>query len=141
MKNLKDILESKLFNNICQKFDKELNNIITYFNDRHYHDDAWNAISEIRKSLDKTIKKFNKENNCNLKSEITTNEDDHIQQETDFNISTGGYKKSKDKLTQWKQYYIIIYDNDKPIQLIGVKLFAIGSQDDPFDTYEVEITY
>lgn len=141
MKNLRDIIESKLYDDLLIQFDNELNDVIEYFNDKHYSDSGWTAISELRKALDKLVKKFNKENDCNFNSEITTNEDDHIRRETDFNVSSGGYKKSRDKLTQWKQYYILIYDGNKPVQLIGVKLFGIGSQDDPFDTYEVEITY
>jgi len=96
--------------------------------DKRFHDESWEGVKFYKKLIDNSLKNIK-----NPKNEY----------ECFIYPNEGGYRKSKDGMTQWKEYYIDIHVKEHEFPFIkGVlKCFAVGSQDDPFDTYEINITF
>ena len=49
----------------------------------------------------------------------------------------GGYRTSKDGMSQWKEYLINIYNNDEIIIKGYINCCACGKVSDPFSTYDM----
>ena len=51
----------------------------------------------------------------------------------------GGYRKSKDRLSEWKQYKVEIYVKgaEDPFMVGTLNCHAAGTKEDPFETYDM----
>lgn len=54
-----------------------------------------------------------------------------------YYCENGGYRTSKDGMSQWKEYLINIYANDEIIIKGYINCCACGTMNDPFSTYDM----
>ena len=94
---------------------------------RLYHDEAWEGVRLVKKDIEDA---FYNIKNPNHEYEVSIAPDN------------GGYRKSKDGLSQWKQYKIEIYvkGNEEPFMTGTLNCHAAGSVEDPFDAYDMSCT-
>lgn len=133
MKNLKDILletyEDGVFDKavpkreakkIQQKIYKYLDK--TKVTGRFYHDQGWAGVDAVRKDVGDALEAINPG-----KYELIITKDNP------------DYRKSKDGLSQWKQYKVEIYvkDHKDPFIMGTLNCHAAGSIEYPFDTYDM----
>lgn len=100
---------------------------------RFYHDTAWEGVGVVRKDIQKALL------NLYARTEVV----DHSAKQYEVSIApdNGGYRKSKDGMSQWKQYKVEIFVKGAEIPFMRGTLncHAAGSQDDPFDTYDMSL--
>lgn len=135
MKNLKD----KIFESSFQmEFDKSIKasekkkvqNAIykqlekTGTTGKFYHDDAWQGVDIVRKDIQDALSNIK---NAEHEYEVSIAPDE------------GGYRKSKDGMSQWKQYKVEIFVKGSEIPFMGGTLncHAAGTVEDPFDMYDM----
>ena len=133
MKTLKDkIFEASFpmeFDKSIKASDKrKIQNIIykqlekTGTTGRFYHDDSWEGVRLVKKDIQDSFDAY-----CKDMYEVSISPDE------------GGYRKSKDGMSQWKQYKIEIFVKGAELPFMGGTLncHAAGTVDDPFDTYDM----
>ena len=135
MKNLKDILNESYSDDVLDKSikapeKKKVQNAIykqlekTGTTGRFYHDDAWEGVRLVKKDIEDAFKNIK---NAPHEYEVSIAPDD------------GGYRKSKDGMSQWKQYKVEIYVKgaEDPFMVGTLNCHAAGTVQDPFDMYDM----
>lgn len=135
MKDLKDIINESYSDGILDKSikapeKKKVQNAIykqlekTGTTGRFYHDDAWEGVKLVRKDIEDAFKNIK---NAPHEYEVSIAPDD------------GGYRKSKDGMSQWKQYKVEIYIKgaEDPFMVGTLNCHAAGTVQDPFDMYDM----
>lgn len=90
----------------------------------YYHDENWGGVALVKKDIEDAFK--------------TIKNPEH-EYEVSIAPDEGGYRKSKDGMSQWKQYKVEIYIKGAEFPFMGGTLncHAAGTVDDPFDTYDM----
>lgn len=88
-----------------------------------YHDTYWDGVSQVKKAIKSVIE----ENGGGYELSIT--------------VYNGGYRTSKDGMSQWKEYWVDIYSEKSPKPVIcgTLNCHAAGSVKDPFDAYDMSL--
>ena len=136
MKDLKDKIFESSFSEM--KFDKSIKNREkqkvqnaiykqlekTGTTGHFYKDDAWEGVKLVKKDIEDSFKLIK---NPEHEYEVSIAPDE------------GGYRKSKDGMSQWKQYKVEIYVKDSELPFMGGTLncHAAGTIEDPFETYDM----
>lgn len=91
---------------------------------RFYKDENWEGVRLVRNDIEDAFR--------------TIKNPEH-EYEVSIAPDAGGYRKSKDGMSQWKQYKIEIYIKGSEIPFMGGTLncHAAGTVDDPFDMYDM----
>lgn len=94
---------------------------------KFYRDSAWEGVDLVRRDIEDAFKLI--KNNTR-------------QFEVSIYPENGGYRKSKDGLSQWKEYKIDIYLKNHKTPIMGgvLNCHAAGSVNDPFDAYDMSCT-
>lgn len=135
MRNLKDIITESSF---PKDFDKSIGNREkrkvqtaiykqlekTGTTGHYYHDDSWEGVKQVKKDIEDSFKLIK---NAEHEYEVSISPDE------------GGYRKSKDGMSQWKQYTVEIFVKgaELPFMAGTLNCHAAGTIDDPFDTYDM----
>lgn len=100
-----------------------------------YRDSSWDGVRAVRQDVQTALDKLNSSRN------------DDYQYEVSIAPDNGGYRKSDDGMSQWKQYKVEIYKVNKnykmdeeypePFMLGTLNCHAAGSIEDPFDAYDM----
>ena len=100
-----------------------------------YRDSSWDGVRAVRQDVQTALDKLNSSRN------------DDYQYEVSIAPDNGGYRKSDDGMSQWKQYKVEIYKVNKnykmdeeypePFMLGTLNCHAAGSVEDPFDAYDM----
>ena len=135
MKDLKDILNESYSDGVLDKSiktpeKKKVQNAIykqlekTGTTGLFYHDDSWEGVKLVRNDIQDAFKTIK---NPAHEYEVSIAPDD------------GGYRKSKDGMSQWKQYKIEIYVKgaEDPFMVGTLNCHAAGTVQDPFDMYDM----
>ena len=135
MKDLKDILNESYSDGVLDKSikageKKKVQNAIykqlekTGTTGKFYHDDAWEGVGLVKKDIEDAFKTIK---NAHHEYEVSIAPDD------------GGYRKSKDGMSQWKQYKVEIYVKgaEDPFMVGTLNCHAAGTVQDPFDMYDM----
>jgi hypothetical protein len=135
MKDLKDILNESYSDGVLDKSikapeKKKVQNAIykqlekTGTTGKFYHDDAWEGVRLVKKDIEDAFKNIK---NAPHEYEVSIAPDD------------GGYRKSKDGMSQWKQYKVEIYVKgaEDPFMIGTLNCHAAGTVQDPFDMYDM----
>jgi len=135
MKNLKDILNESYSDGVLDKSikapeKKKVQNAIykqlekTGTTGKFYRDDAWEGVRLVKKDIEDAFKNIK---NAPHEYEVSIAPDD------------GGYRKSKDGMSQWKQYKVEIYVKgaEDPFMVGTLNCHAAGTVQDPFDMYDM----
>lgn len=135
MKNLKDkIFESnfpvELDKSVKAQEKRKVQNAIykqlekTGTTGRFYRDDSWEGVKLVKKDIQDAFK--------------TLKNPEH-EYEVSIAPDNGGYRKSKDGMSQWKEYKVEIYvkDAEHPFMVGTLNCHAAGTVDDPFETYDM----
>jgi hypothetical protein len=135
MKNLKDILNESYSDGVLDKSikapeKKKVQNAIykqlekTGTTGRFYHDESWEGVGLVKKDIEDAFKNIK---NAAHEYEVSISPDD------------GGYRKSKDGMSQWKQYKVEIYVKgaEDPFMVGTLNCHAAGTVQDPFDMYDM----
>ena len=135
MKDLKDILNESYSDGVLDKSikapeKKKVQNAIykqlekTGTTGRFYRDDAWEGVRLVKKDIEDAFKNIK---NAPHEYEVSIAPDD------------GGYRKSKDGMSQWKQYKVEIYVKgaEDPFMVGTLNCHAAGTVQDPFDMYDM----
>ena len=143
MKDLKDKIFESSFSFSETEFDKSIKapekkkvqNAIykqlekTNTTGHYYHDDYWEGVKLVRKDIEDAFK--------------TIKNPEH-EYEVSIAPDEGGYRTSKDGMSQWKQYKVEIYKNPldsnekpEPFMIGTLNCHAAGSVKDPFDAYDM----
>jgi hypothetical protein len=91
---------------------------------KFYRDDAWEGVGLVKKDIEDAFKNIK---NAPHEYEVSIAPDD------------GGYRKSKDGMSQWKQYKVEIYVKgaEDPFMVGTLNCHAAGTVEDPFDMYDM----
>lgn len=96
-----------------------------------YRDESWEGVREVNKVCSNALKNLN-------------NKLDGFKYEIIIAPDNGGYRKSNDGMSQWKQYKVEIYKNPtdskehtEPFMIGTLNCHAAGSIKDPFDAYDM----
>lgn len=135
MKDLKDILNESYSDGVLDKTikapeKKKVQNAIykqlekTGTTGKFYHDDTWEGVGLVKKDIEDAFKTIK---NAPHEYEVSIAPDD------------GGYRKSKDGMSQWKQYKVEIYvkGTEDPFMIGTLNCHAAGTVQDPFDMYDM----
>ena len=138
MKDLKDKIFESSFSFSETEFDKSIKapekkkvqNAIykqlekTGTTGKFYRDDAWEGVGLVKKDIQDAFK--------------TIKNPEH-EYEVSIAPDEGGYRKSKDGMSQWKQYKVEIYVKGAEQPFMGGTLncHAAGTVEDPFDMYDM----
>jgi len=135
MKNLKDILNESYSDGVLDKSikapeKKKVQNAIykqlekTGTTGKFYHDESWEGVKLVRKDIEDAFK--------------TIKSSEH-EYEVSIAPDEGGYRKSKDGMSQWKQYKVEIYVKgaEDPFMVGTLNCHAAGTVQDPFDMYDM----
>lgn len=95
---------------------KKIYDLTKGFTSRLYNDDYWKGVDDIRKAISSI-------------SDI---------KETLIYPINGGYRTSKDGMSQWKEYEVELTGEDFVIKGT-LNCHAAGSVDDPFDKYDMSL--
>ena len=98
---------------------------------RLYRDESWEGVKAVRKVCADALKELN----AKL---------DGFKYQIIISADNGGYRKSDDGMSQWKQYKVEIYKNPldsnekpEPFMIGTLNCHAAGSVKDPFDAYDM----
>ena len=135
MKDLKDKLNESYSDGVLDKSikapeKKKVQNAIykqlekTGTTGKFYRDDAWEGVGLVKKDIEDAFKNIK---NAPHEYEVSIAPDD------------GGYRKSKDGMSQWKQYKVEIYVKgaEDPFMVGTLNCHAAGTVQDPFDMYDM----
>lgn len=96
-----------------------------------YRDESWEGVRAVKKICANALKNLN-------------NKLDGFKYEIIIAPDNGGYRKSNDGMSQWKQYKVEIYKNPtdskehpEPFMIGTLNCHAAGSIKDPFDAYDM----
>ena len=91
---------------------------------RFYRDESWEGVRLVKKDIEDAFKNIK---NAPHEYEVSIAPDD------------GGYRKSKDGMSQWKQYKVEIYVKgaEDPFMVGTLNCHAAGTVQDPFDMYDM----
>lgn len=99
-----------------------------------YRDNNWNGVSSVSQDVQTALDKLNAQL------------DDYIYEVT-IASDDGGYRKSNDGLSQWKQYKVELFKLPKnmepdrefpePFMIGTLNCHAAGSIEDPFEAYDM----
>lgn len=96
-----------------------------------YRDESWEGVRAVNKVCSNALKNLN-------------NKLDGFKYEIIIAPDNGGYRKSNDGMSQWKQYKVEIYKNPtdskehpEPFMIGTLNCHAAGSVKDPFDAYDM----
>ena len=91
---------------------------------RFYRDDSWEGVKLVRKDIQDALSNIK---NAEHEDEVSMAPDE------------GGYRKSKDGMSQWKQYKVEIYVKGAELPFMGGTLncHAVGTVEDPFSMYDM----
>lgn len=96
-----------------------------------YRDESWEGVRAVNKVCSNALKNLN-------------NKLDEFKYEIIIAPDNGGYRKSNDGMSQWKQYKVEIYKNPtdskehpEPFMIGTLNCHAAGSVKDPFDAYDM----
>ena len=122
-KSIKAPEKKKVQNAIYKQLEK------TNTTGHYYHDDYWEGVKLVRKDIEDAFK--------------TIKNPEH-EYEVSIAPDEGGYRTSKDGMSQWKQYKVEIYKNPidsnekpEPFMVGTLNCHAAGSVKDPFDAYDM----
>ena len=135
MKDLKDRLNESYSNGVLDKSikapeKKKVQNAIykqlekTGTTGKFYRDDAWEGVKLVRQDIQDAFK---------------TIKNPAHEYEVSIAPDEGGYRKSKDGMSQWKQYKVEIYVKgaEDPFMIGTLNCHAAGTVEDPFDMYDM----
>lgn len=115
----------KVYNAIYDKLDS------THVTGHLYRDDSWEGVRQVTNDCKDALNELNK-SLTGFKYEIIISPDN------------GGYRKSNDGMSQWKQYKVEIYkvpdkydEFPEPFMLGTLNCHAAGSVKVPFDAYDM----
>ena len=93
---------------------------------KFYRDDAWEGVGLVKKDI---------------QDAFTTIKNPEYEYEVSIAPDEGGYCKSSDGMSQWKQYKVEIFIKGAEHPFMGGTLncHAAGTVDDPFDTYDMSL--
>lgn len=119
-KSIKASEKKKIQNVIYKQLDK------TKTTGHYYHDDNWAGVKLVRQDIEDALKTIK---NPEHEYDISVAPDD------------GGYRKSKDGMSQWKQYKVEIFvkGSENPFMVGTLNCHAAGTVEDPFDTYDMSL--
>lgn len=124
-KSVKTAERKKVYNAIYKKL--EASGVTGHL----YHDSYWEGVREVKKVCNEVLDELNAKAE-GFKYDISIAPDE------------GGYKKSKDGMSRWKQYKVEVYkvpakyeDYPEPFMLGTLNCHAAGSMQDPFDAYDI----
>ena len=91
---------------------------------RFYRDDAWEGVKLVRKDIEDAFKLI---------------KNPEHEYEVSIAPDNGGYRKSKDGMSQWKQYKVEIFVKgaELPFMCGTLNCHAAGTVEDPFDMYDM----
>ena len=117
-KSIKETEKKKVQNAIYKQLEK------TGTTGRFYRDDSWEGVKLVRKDIQDALSNIK---NAEHEYEVSIAPDE------------GGYRKSKDGMSQWKQYKVEIFVKGSELPFMGGTLncHAAGTVDDPFDMYDM----
>lgn len=89
-----------------------------------YHDEHWQGPNEAFKLINDVIDRYG-----------------DGEYKVIYSVPDGGYRKSKDGMSQWKEYDIDIYKDDdtRPVISGHLNAHAAGKVNDPFSSYDMTI--
>lgn len=110
----------KLINALYKEiYDKSNINKIT---GRLYHDENWEGVDLVRNEITKCMEKVGYDGDLVIYPE------------------DGGYRTSKDGMSQWKEYKVVITSSDGVEEISGtLNCHAAGTVKDPFDRYDMSL--
>lgn len=119
----------KVYNAIYNKLDS------TKVTGHLYRDESWEGVKLVRKDVNDALEELNSKRN------------DGYRYEASIAADNGGYRKSNDGMSQWKQYKVEIYKVKKelsadeeypePFMIGTLNCHAAGTVKDPFDAYDM----
>lgn len=88
-----------------------------------YRDESWNGVSQIKETIQNIID----ENGGGYYLIVS--------------VHDGGYRTSKDGMSQWKEYWVDIYSNDSdhPVICGTLNCHACGTVKDPWNAYDMSL--
>jgi len=135
MKDLKDRLNESYSDGVLDKSikapeKKKVQNAIykqlekTGTTGKFYRDTAWEGVKLVKQDIEDAFKTIK---NAAHEYEVSIAPND------------GGYRKSKDGMSQWKQYKVEIYVKgaEDPFMIGTLNCHAAGTVQDPFDMYDM----
>lgn len=128
-KSVKTPERKKVYNAIYDKLDS------TKVTGHLYRDESWEGVKLVTKCVKDALDELNSKRN------------DAYQYEVSIAPDNGGYMKSNDGMSQWKQYKVELfkvpkdYNTDdeypKPFIIGTLNCHAAGTVKDPFDAYDM----
>lgn len=128
-KSVKTSERKKVYNAIYDKLDS------TKVTGHLYRDESWEGVKLVRKDVNDALEELNSK----LK--------DGYRYEMSIAADNGGYRKSNDGMSQWKQYKVEIFkvkkelakdeEYPKPFMIGTLNCHAAGTVQDPFDAYDM----
>lgn len=128
-KSIKTPERKKVYNAIYDKLDS------TKVTGHLYRDENWEGVKLVRKDVNDALEDLNSKLN------------NGYQYEASIAPDNGGYRKSNDGMSQWKQYKVEIYKVKKelaedeeypePFMIGTLNCHAAGTVKDPFDAYDI----
>lgn len=128
-KSVKAPERKKVYNAIYNKLDS------TKVTGHLYRDESWEGVKLVRKDVNDALEELNSKRN------------DGYRYEASITADNGGYRKSNDGMSQWKQYKVEIYKVKKelsaneeypePFMIGTLNCHAAGTVKDPFDAYDM----
>ena len=128
-KSVKAPERKKVYNAIYDKLDS------TKVTGHLYRDEIWKGVKLVIKDVKDALDELNSKLNNGYRYEASITADN------------GGYRKSSDGMSQWKQYKVELYkvnkdfntdeEYPKPFMIGTLNCHAAGSIKDPFDAYDM----
>lgn len=128
-KSVKTPERKKVYNAIYDKLDS------TKVTGHLYRDESWEGVKLVTKYVKDALDELNSKRN------------DGYQYEVSIAPDNGGYKKSNDGMSQWKQYKVELYKVHKefntdeeypePFMIGTLNCHAAGTVQDPFAAYDM----
>ena len=117
-KSIKAAEKRKIQNAIYRQLEK------TGTTGKFYHDDNWEGVRLVKKDIEEAFKMIK---NAEHEYEVSIAPDN------------GGYRRSNDGMSQWKEYRVEIYvkGNELPFMIGTLNCHAAGTVDDPFSMYDM----
>lgn len=90
----------------------------------YYYDSSWEGVKLVKKDIEDAFKLI---------------KNPEHEYEVSIAPDNGGYRKSKDGLSEWKQYKVEIYVKgaEDPFMVGTLNCHAAGTKEDPFETYDM----
>ena len=128
-KSVKTPERKKVYNAIYDKLDS------TKVTGHLYRDESWEGVKLVIKDVKDALDELNSKRNDGYRYEVSIAADN------------GGYRKSNDGMSQWKQYKVELYkvhkefntdeEYPKPFMIGTLNCHAAGTVQDPFAAYDM----